>query len=135
MGTIYGVTVTSAIVQNMLLVGLPKTLGDAATEEVSSCVGTLMFCRVSSSFFADAYLQLIEKLRKSLFALRELPPQLETAVRALYCDALRVAFAASSAFALMAFVFSLAQRTGSLQRKLEESSVLREEEDSKDGGP
>jgi hemoglobin-like flavoprotein len=35
MGTIYGVTVTSAIVQNVLLARLPETLGDAATEEVS----------------------------------------------------------------------------------------------------
>lgn len=34
MGTIYGVTVTSAIVQNILLARLPGTLGDAATEEV-----------------------------------------------------------------------------------------------------
>jgi hypothetical protein len=34
MGTIYGVTVTSAIVQNVLLARLPETLGDAATEEV-----------------------------------------------------------------------------------------------------
>jgi hypothetical protein len=34
MGTIYGVTVTSAIVQNMLLARLSDALGDAATEEV-----------------------------------------------------------------------------------------------------
>jgi hypothetical protein len=36
MGTIYGVTVTSAIVQNMLLARLPDALGDAATEEVGA---------------------------------------------------------------------------------------------------
>lgn len=34
MGTIYGVTVTAAIVQNMLLAGLPGALGDNASEEV-----------------------------------------------------------------------------------------------------
>ncbi len=34
MGTIYGVTVTSAIVQNVLLARLPEALGDAATDEV-----------------------------------------------------------------------------------------------------
>jgi hypothetical protein len=34
MGTIYGVTVTSAIVQNVLAARLPEALGDAATEEV-----------------------------------------------------------------------------------------------------
>lgn len=34
MGTIYGVTITSAIVQNVLLARLPGVLGDAASEEV-----------------------------------------------------------------------------------------------------
>ena len=36
MGSIYGVTITSAIVQNVLMARLPATLGDAATDEVSS---------------------------------------------------------------------------------------------------
>ncbi|KAK0733119.1 major facilitator superfamily domain-containing protein [Lasiosphaeria miniovina] len=93
MGTIYGVTVTSSIVQNVLLSRLPAVLGDLATDE------------------------LVEKLRKSIFALRELPLETELAVRALYDDALRIAFVASSGFALLAFVFSLAQRTGALHRK------------------
>lgn len=35
MGSIYGVTVTSAIVQNVLMARLPAALGDAATDEVS----------------------------------------------------------------------------------------------------
>lgn len=34
MGTIYGVTVTSSIVQNVLIARLPETLGSDATEEV-----------------------------------------------------------------------------------------------------
>ncbi|KAK4183244.1 putative amino acid transporter [Podospora australis] len=93
MGTIYGVTVTATIVQNVLLTGLPGALGDLASEE------------------------LVEKLRKSLFAINELPPAAQLAVRALYCDALRIAFAASSGFAFLAFVFSWAHKTGMLQRK------------------
>ncbi|KAK0617500.1 major facilitator superfamily domain-containing protein [Immersiella caudata] len=93
MGTIYGVTVTSAIVQNVLMAQLPLVLGPEATEE------------------------LIEKLRKSVFALRELPPATEMAVRALYAHALRISFAASTGFALLAFLFSLAHKTGALQRK------------------
>ncbi|KAK3349780.1 major facilitator superfamily domain-containing protein [Lasiosphaeria hispida] len=93
MGTIYGVTVTAAIVQNVLMARLSEALGSEASEE------------------------LIEKLRKSVFALRDLPPATEMAVRALYGDALKIAFAASSSFALMAFVFSWAHKTGSLQRK------------------
>ncbi|KAJ4410033.1 hypothetical protein N0V85_004009 [Neurospora sp. IMI 360204] len=93
MGTIYGVTITSAIVQNVLMARLPATLGDAATEEV------------------------ISKLRKSVFALRGLSPELEKAVRALYGDALRISFLASTSFALLAFLFSFAIKTGKLQRK------------------
>ncbi|KAK3902307.1 major facilitator superfamily domain-containing protein [Staphylotrichum tortipilum] len=108
MGTIYGVTVTSAIVQNVLLAGLPEALGDAATEE------------------------LIERLRKSLFAINELSPTLEAAVRSLYCDALRIAFAASSAFAFLAFVFSLAHRTGSLGRKCGREEAGEDTGDAKD---
>ncbi|KAK4665364.1 hypothetical protein QC763_401220 [Podospora pseudopauciseta] len=93
MGTIYGVTVTAAIVQNMLLAGLPDALGDNASEE------------------------LVERLRKSLFAIGELSPTQQLAVRALYCDALKIAFAASSGLALLAFAFSWAHRTGSMQKK------------------
>lgn len=40
MGTIYGVTITSAIVQNVLMVRLPATLGEAATDTVSSAILT-----------------------------------------------------------------------------------------------
>ncbi|KAK0631296.1 major facilitator superfamily domain-containing protein [Immersiella caudata] len=93
MGSIYGVTITSAIVQNLLAAGLPAALGPDASDE------------------------LIEKLRKSVFALQDLPPAIQAAVRALYGDALLVAFAASSAFALLAFVFSWAHRTEAMQRK------------------
>ncbi|KAK0643973.1 major facilitator superfamily domain-containing protein [Cercophora newfieldiana] len=93
MGTIYGVTVTSAIVQNVLMARLPETLGPEATEE------------------------LVEKLRKSVFALRELPPATEMAVRALYGHALKISFSASTGFALLAFIFSLAHTTGALHRK------------------
>ncbi|KAK1773793.1 major facilitator superfamily domain-containing protein [Copromyces sp. CBS 386.78] len=76
-GGIYGVTITSAIVQNVLMARLPATLGDVATDE------------------------LVEKLRKSVFALRELSPELEKAARALYGDALRISFLASTLFALL----------------------------------
>ncbi|KAK3360674.1 major facilitator superfamily domain-containing protein [Lasiosphaeria hispida] len=93
MGSIYGVTVTSAIVQNLLAARLPEALGPEATDE------------------------LIEKLRKSIFALEELPPATKMAVRALYGDALKMAFIASSGCALLAFAFSWAHRTEAMQRK------------------
>ncbi|KAH8890352.1 MFS general substrate transporter [Thozetella sp. PMI_491] len=93
MGTIYGVTATSTIVQNVLTARLPTALGDIASDE------------------------LIEKLRKSVFALDELPPEAQLAVRGVYSHALRFAFGASSAFALLSFLFSLAHRTGALTRR------------------
>jgi hypothetical protein len=52
-----------------------------------------------------------------VFALQDLPPTIQAAVRELYGDALLVAFATSSAFALLAFVFSWAHRTEAMQRK------------------
>ncbi|KAM7191609.1 Major facilitator superfamily domain containing protein [Naviculisporaceae sp. PSN 640] len=95
LGSIYGVTVTAAIVQNVLAAGLPGVLGDNATDEV------------------------IEKLRKSVFALLELPLEQQMAVRGLYAHALRISFVASSGFALMAFLFSWMHRSraGGLERR------------------
>jgi len=61
--------------------------------------------------------QLIEKLRRSVFAIHDLPLDIQARVRALYGDALFIAFAASSSFALLAFLFSWAHRTAAMQRK------------------
>ncbi|KAK4213882.1 major facilitator superfamily domain-containing protein [Rhypophila decipiens] len=93
LGSIYGVTVTAAIVQNVLKTGLPAVLGEDATE-------------------------LIEILRKSVSAINDLPAEQQVAVRGLYAHAVRVSFAASSAFALLAFAFSWAHRTSSMTREV-----------------
>ncbi|KAM7197557.1 Major facilitator superfamily domain containing protein [Rhypophila sp. PSN 637] len=92
LGSIYGVTVTAAIVQNVLKTGLPAVLGESATE-------------------------LIEILRKSVSAINDLPTEQQEAVRGLYVHAVRISFAASSAFALLAFAFSWAHRTSSMARE------------------
>jgi len=52
MGTIYGVTVTAAIVQNVLMAKLPETLGPDATEEV--CFLSLPFAFAFAVAFASA---------------------------------------------------------------------------------
>lgn len=67
-----------------------------------------------------------------MFALHELPPPLQNAVRELYGDALRLAFTASSSFALLAFLFSLAHRTKSLQRRCGNKPINNRIEDGKD---
>lgn len=113
MGSIYGVTVTSAIVQNLLAAGLPGALGDAATDEVRSDPPNSPVHAMP----ANGAAQLIEKLRKSVFVLEELPAELQAAVRNVYRGALLVAFGASTAFAFLAFVFSWAHRTEAMQRK------------------
>jgi len=59
----------------------------------------------------------IEKLRQSVFAIHDLPVEVQALARSVYADALRIAFAASTAFALLSFIFSWAARTGVMQRK------------------
>ncbi|KAL1852829.1 hypothetical protein VTK73DRAFT_9127 [Phialemonium thermophilum] len=93
MGNIYGVTLTSAVVQNALVAGLPVALGDIAGKD-----------------------QIVERLRRSVFALDDLPPDLRAAARGVYCNALRIAFGVSAAFALLSFAFSFAVKSRSLKR-------------------
>lgn len=93
LGTIYGVTSTAAIVQNVLVSRLSSALGSASSPE------------------------LIERIRQSVWVINELPPEAQLAVRGVYCDALRIAFVASSGFAFVSFAFSWLSKTGALKRK------------------
>lgn len=115
MGTIYGVTLTSAVVQNTLVSRLPAALGPiAGLDEVSSPTGSCFSGnRVSNGRISP---QVVEKLRRSVFVIDELPLELQVVVRSVYGDALRVAFSVSSSFALLAFMFSWAVKSGSLRR-------------------
>ncbi|KAI1798808.1 MFS general substrate transporter [Daldinia bambusicola] len=80
LGTVWGVSVTSAIVQTTLSVRLPDVLSDVP----------------------DKW-RVIEAIRHSAETLRELPPDIQLKARMVYYDGLRYSFAASTAFAIIAF--------------------------------
>jgi len=55
MGSIYGITVTSAIVQNLLAAGLPGALGPDATDEVCTTRSVIARRRSSANSVVAAH--------------------------------------------------------------------------------
>ncbi|KAI8965368.1 MFS general substrate transporter [Daldinia sp. FL1419] len=84
LGTVWGVSITSAIVQTTLSVRLPTVLNDVP----------------------DKW-RIIDAIRHSAETLRELPPEIQLKARMVYYDGLRYSFAASTAFAIIAFCASM----------------------------
>ncbi|KAI1387858.1 major facilitator superfamily domain-containing protein [Hypoxylon trugodes] len=80
LGTVWGVSVTSAIVQTTLTIRLPSVLGD----------------------IPDKW-RVIDSIRHSAETLRDLPLDIQLKARMVYYDGLRYSFAASTGFALIAF--------------------------------
>ncbi|KAH8908484.1 MFS general substrate transporter [Coniochaeta sp. PMI_546] len=83
LGTVWGVAVTSAIVQTTLSVRLPDALRDIPETQ-----------------------KIIDDIRHSLSALKDLSPELQLEARLVYYDGLRYAFAASTVVAALAVVSS-----------------------------
>ncbi|KAL3956530.1 hypothetical protein ACCO45_009376 [Purpureocillium lilacinum] len=81
LGTVWGVSITSAIVQTSLSVRLPDALG----------------------VISDKW-TLIDKIRHSVDALDDLPPELQLKARHVYYEGIQYAFAASTAIAAVAVV-------------------------------
>ncbi|TPX07911.1 uncharacterized protein E0L32_010366 [Thyridium curvatum] len=79
LGTVWGVSITSAIVQTTLSVQLPKALSDVPDN-----------------------MKVVESIRHSVEALRHLPPDVQLKARLVYYEGLRYSFAASTCFALIA---------------------------------
>ncbi|CVK90629.1 major facilitator family transporter fnx1 [Fusarium globosum] len=84
LGTVWGVSVTSAIVQTTLSVRLPDALSDVA----------------------DKW-RVIEQIRHSVDYIRQLPPDVQLRARLVYYDGLRYAFGASTAVALLGLCAAL----------------------------
>ncbi|CAI4216060.1 unnamed protein product [Parascedosporium putredinis] len=84
LGTVWGVAITSAIVQTTLKTLLPAALGDIPNKW-----------------------ELIEEIRHSVTALKDLPPDVQLSARLVYYQGIRYAFAASTAFAGVALIASL----------------------------
>ncbi|KAK0652719.1 major facilitator superfamily domain-containing protein [Cercophora newfieldiana] len=84
LGTVYGVAVTSAIVQTTLSVRLPGVLGDIPDKQA-----------------------IIDEIRHSVSAIRSLPPDIQLKARLVYYEGLRYSFAMSTAIAALAVVAAL----------------------------
>ncbi|KAI8268918.1 putative transporter [Colletotrichum sp. SAR11_239] len=84
LGTVWGVAITSAIVQTTLSVRLPDALGD----------------------IPDKW-RLIDEIRHSVTALKTLPVEVRLPARMVYYEGIRYAFAASTTFAAIALVAAL----------------------------
>jgi hypothetical protein len=116
LGTIYGVTITSAIVQNVLVARLPEALrGIENSEQVGSIRGPVWL--VANTF------QVIDDIRRSIFALRGLSPHVQHLARMVYYDAIKLAFLASSGFAMCALIASLFANGRSLRKETIEEVV------------
>ncbi|KAF9765922.1 hypothetical protein IL306_001725 [Fusarium sp. DS 682] len=84
LGTVWGVSVTSAIVQTTLNVRLPDALSEVP----------------------DKW-RVIEQIRHSVDYIRQLPPDLQLKARLVYYDGLRYAFGASTVVALLGLCAAL----------------------------
>ncbi|CAJ0547780.1 Ff.00g045340.m01.CDS01 [Fusarium sp. VM40] len=84
LGTVWGVSVTSAIVQTTLSIRLPDALSEVPDKWT-----------------------VIEKIRHSVDFIRELPPDVQLKARLVYYDGLRYAFGASTAVAFLGLVAAL----------------------------
>ncbi|KAK1752927.1 putative vacuolar basic amino acid transporter [Echria macrotheca] len=84
LGTVYGVAVTSAIVQTTLSIRLPGALGD----------------------IPDKW-RLVEEIRHSVSAIKTLPPDIQLKARLVYYDGLRYSFATSTAVAALAVLAAM----------------------------
>ncbi|KAF5019299.1 hypothetical protein F66182_8692 [Fusarium sp. NRRL 66182] len=84
LGTVWGVSVTSAIVQTTLSVRLPDALSEVP----------------------DKW-RVIEQIRHSVDYIHQLPPDVQLKTRLVYYDGLRYAFGASTAVALLGFCAAL----------------------------
>ncbi|KAI1499953.1 major facilitator superfamily domain-containing protein [Biscogniauxia marginata] len=93
LGSVWGVSITSAIVQTTLSTRLPDALSDVPDKWT-----------------------VIDAIRHSVEALRELPADIQLKARMVYYDGLRYSFAASTAFAVIAFCASLFANGQGLRR-------------------
>ncbi|KAJ4321070.1 hypothetical protein N0V84_005538 [Fusarium piperis] len=84
LGTVWGVSVTSAIVQTTLSVRLPDALSEVP----------------------DKW-RIIDQIRHSVDSIRRLPPDIQLKARLVYYDGLKYAFGASTAVALLGFCAAL----------------------------
>ena len=102
MGTVWGVAITSAILQTTLNNRLPSALAGIGESEKA-----IIPDRSEEAHANESQLQVIDEVRHSVTALRKLRPPVQDLVRGVYYDGIRYAFAASTAVATLAVLASL----------------------------
>ncbi|TLD17975.1 uncharacterized protein PgNI_02577 [Pyricularia grisea] len=95
LGSVWGVALTSAILQTTLSTRLPDVLGDIENKD-----------------------EIIEAIRHSITALKGLPDDVQTQARMVYYEGIHNAFAASTAFAGFAVVMTFLANPRGLRRSL-----------------
>ncbi|KAI2609976.1 major facilitator superfamily domain-containing protein [Hypoxylon fragiforme] len=93
LGTVWGVSLTSAIVQTTLNARLPVVLRDVP----------------------DKW-RIIDAIRHSAEAIRDLPPDVQLKARMVYYEGIKYAFATSTAFAVVAFCAAMCAREKGLRK-------------------
>ncbi|RHZ73112.1 hypothetical protein CDV55_108215 [Aspergillus turcosus] len=94
LGTVWGVAITSTIIQNTLRSGLEEAL----------------------SGIPDKW-KIIEQVRHSVSAIQDLPPDVQMAARLVYYRGIRLSFLASAGFAFIATIAALFSKGKGLQRR------------------
>ncbi|RDW93798.1 MDR family MFS transporter [Aspergillus mulundensis] len=117
LGTVYGVAITSAIVQNELVRSLPGAL------RARSSV-TLIPLQISTSLIwhgnrSPSYflIQVIDEIRHSVSAIYNLDPENQLVARQVYYGGIRMAFGVSAGFGAIAVVAALFARGRGLKRE------------------
>ncbi|CAI7673967.1 unnamed protein product [Penicillium pancosmium] len=93
LGTVWGVAITSAIIQNTLSSGLAEALSE----------------------IPDKW-KVIDEIRHSVSAIHDLPPDVQMAVRLVYYRGIRLSFGASACFGFIATFAALFTRGKGLER-------------------
>ncbi|KAH6603296.1 hypothetical protein Trco_008071 [Trichoderma cornu-damae] len=93
LGTVWGVSITSAIVQNTLSVRLPQVLGEVP----------------------DLW-RTIDEIRHSVEALRTLPPDIQLKARLVYYDGLKLAFGVTTLVAVIGVCATLIANPANLRK-------------------
>ncbi|KAJ8240459.1 hypothetical protein LV156_001014 [Aspergillus fumigatus] len=96
LGTVWGVAITSAIIQNTLRSGLSKALSGIPDK-----------WKVTSLKWS---ISIIEQIRHSVSAIQDLPPDIQMAARLVYHRGIRLSFAAAAGFAFLATIAALFSR-------------------------
>jgi hypothetical protein len=116
LGTVWGVSVTSAIVQTTLTTRLPSALhGIPHEDDVSSPLSAIRNAGSPDEIGIDCA-HIIDQIRHSVDAIHHLAPEAQLKARLVYYDGLRYAFAASTAVACLGIVAALFASASGLRK-------------------